>query len=95
MPLPVGHVLKGQSTIVMEAGIAFCNGVECDSGTELYNAILMINNLFIQKINITSNKAHIDLYVNDFFDGFLYVFSSHISSSLSLKVTGDSLKWAK
>ena len=95
MSSPVGDVTKGPVQCCYGGGNDLCNGVQCDWGTELYNAILMINHLFIQKLNMTSNKAQIDVYVNGKIYGFLYIFSSHISGSLSLKATGDSIKWAK
>ena len=78
MPLHVVDVTKGSVYTFYREENNLCNGVECDCGTELYNVILMINQLFIKKLNMTSNRVHCWFYVNIVSYGLFYTFSSHI-----------------
>ena len=78
MPLHVVDFTKGSVYTFYREENNFCNGVECDCGTELYNVILMINQLFIKKLNMTSNRVHCWFYVNNISYGLFYTFSSHI-----------------
>ena len=81
--------LKGQFILFYREETDLCNGVECDWGTGLYNVILMINQLFIKKLNMTSNRVHCWFYVNNISYGLFYTFSSHIWSPISLSDIGD------